>query len=172
MAVTWEGEDGEVRRLTNAELKTQVDRAAGMLAGLGVGPGDRVGIFLPLLPETVIAVLALGRLGAIYTPIFSGYAAPAVASRLDRLRRQAAHHRRRLPAPRRGGAAEGDGRRGGRGAPTVERVLVVRRLGDRRAGPRAVDRRPRRLVGRGRWPTPAVRPLDRGARRPTPRRRT
>ena len=46
-------------------------------------PGDRVGIFLPLLPETVIAVLALGRMGAIYIPIFSGYAAPAVASRLD-----------------------------------------------------------------------------------------
>ena len=54
-----------------------------MLAGLGVGEGDRVGIFLPLLPETVITVLALGRLRAIYSPIFSGYAAPAVASRLD-----------------------------------------------------------------------------------------
>ncbi|MDQ3937069.1 MAG: AMP-binding protein, partial [Chloroflexota bacterium] len=53
-----------------------------LLARLGVGAGDRVGIFLPLLPETVICVLALGRLRAIYVPIFSGYAAPAVASRL------------------------------------------------------------------------------------------
>ena len=54
-----------------------------MLANLGIGVGDRVGIFLPLLPETVISVLALGKLKAIYIPIFSGYAAPAVASRLN-----------------------------------------------------------------------------------------
>ncbi|MDQ3493695.1 MAG: AMP-binding protein, partial [Chloroflexota bacterium] len=71
-ALTWEGEDGEVRRFNNAALKAEVDRAAGMLINEGVKGGDRVGILLPLLPETVIAVLALGRLGAIYTPIFSG----------------------------------------------------------------------------------------------------
>jgi len=81
-AVTWEGEDGVVIRLTNTELKHEVDRAAAMIARLGIGAGDRVGIFMPLLPETVVAVLALGRLQAIYVPIFSGYAAPAVASRL------------------------------------------------------------------------------------------
>lgn len=82
-ALTWEGEDGAVRRFTNAELKAEVDKAAGMFARLGVNAGDRVGIFLPLLPETVISVLALGKLKAIYIPIFSGYAAPAVASRLN-----------------------------------------------------------------------------------------
>ena len=82
-ALTWEGEDGTVRRFTNAELKEQTDRAAAMFARLGVKEGDRVGIFLPLLPETVISVLALGKLKAIYIPIFSGYAAPAVASRLN-----------------------------------------------------------------------------------------
>ncbi|MEP7379407.1 MAG: AMP-binding protein, partial [Chloroflexota bacterium] len=82
-ALTWEGEDGTVRRFTNAELKAEVDRAAAMLARLGVSEGDRVGIFLPLLPETVMTVLALGKLKAIYIPIFSGYAAPAVASRLN-----------------------------------------------------------------------------------------
>jgi len=82
-ALTWEGEDGTVRRFTNAELKVEVDRAAAMFARLGVTEGDRVGIFLPLLPETVISVLALGKLKAIYIPIFSGYAAPAVASRLN-----------------------------------------------------------------------------------------
>ena len=53
-----------------------------MLRAQGVRPGDRVGIFLPMLVETVVAVLALGRLQAIYTPIFSGYGAPAVATRL------------------------------------------------------------------------------------------
>jgi acetyl-CoA synthetase len=82
-ALTWEGEDGSVRRFTNRELKSEVDRAAAMFAKLGVRAGDRVGIFLPLLPETVITVLALGKLRAIYIPIFSGYAAPAVASRLN-----------------------------------------------------------------------------------------
>ena len=82
-ALTWEGEDESVRRFTNAELKAEVDRAAAMFARLGVKDGDRVGIFLPLLPETVISVLALGKLRAIYIPIFSGYAAPAVASRLN-----------------------------------------------------------------------------------------
>jgi acetyl-CoA synthetase len=82
-ALTWEGEDGTVRRLTNGELKHEVDRAAAMFVSLGVAEGDRVGIFMPLLPETVITVLALGKLKAIYIPIFSGYAAPAVASRLN-----------------------------------------------------------------------------------------
>jgi len=82
-ALTWEGEDGEVRRFSNGHLKHEVDRAAAMFARLGVGEGDRVGIFLPLLPETVISVLAIGKLKAIYIPIFSGYAAPAVASRLN-----------------------------------------------------------------------------------------
>jgi acetyl-CoA synthetase len=82
-SLTWEGEDGTVRRFTNAELEREVQRAAAMIARLGIGDGDRVGIFMPLLPETVIAVLAVGRLRAIYVPIFSGYAAPAVASRLN-----------------------------------------------------------------------------------------
>src|SRR4051794_10921458 len=70
-ALTWEGEDGSIRRFTNAQLKGEVDRAAAMFASLGVRAGDRVGIFLPLLPETVISVLSLGRLQAIYIPIFS-----------------------------------------------------------------------------------------------------
>src|SRR6185436_5392662 len=58
-AVAWEGEDGEVRRLSNGELTEAVDRAARMFAAQGVRPGDRVGVFLPMLPETVIATLAL-----------------------------------------------------------------------------------------------------------------
>ena len=129
-ALTWEGEDGAVRRFTNTALKAEVDRAAGMLAGLGITAGDRVGILMPLLPETVVAVLALGRLGAIFTPIFSGYGAPAVASRLTDCSA-------RLLI-----TADGTWRRGAvvalkavadeavALAPSVERVLVVRRLGE------------------------------------------
>ena len=58
-AVAWEGEDGSIRRLTNRELATEVERAARMFAAQGVSAGDRVGVFLPMLPETVIAMLAL-----------------------------------------------------------------------------------------------------------------
>ncbi|MEX2547444.1 MAG: AMP-binding protein [Chloroflexota bacterium] len=127
-AVTWEGEDGTVRRLTNAELKNEVDQAAAMIAALGIGEGDRVGIFMPLLPETVVSVLAIGKLKAIYIPIFSGYAAPAVASRLNdagakllitadgTLRRGA-----RVPMKEVADAAVAD-------APSVVSVLVVGRL--------------------------------------------
>jgi acetyl-CoA synthetase len=82
LALLWEGEDGEARSLTYAELRAQVCKAANALHSLGVSKGDRVGIFMPMLPETAIAVLAVSRLGAIYTPIFSGYGAPAVAGRL------------------------------------------------------------------------------------------
>jgi acetyl-CoA synthetase len=82
LALAWEGEDGEVRRFTRAQLRWAVDRAARAIANLGIERGDRVGIFLPMIPEAVIAVLAVGKLGAVYTPIFSGYGADAVATRL------------------------------------------------------------------------------------------
>jgi acetyl-CoA synthetase len=128
-ALVWEGEDGVVRTLSNAELRDEVARAAAMLAVQGVGPGDRVGIFLPMLVETVVAVLALGRIGAIYTPIFSGYGPAAVASRLNDCGASVLI------------TADGFRRRGGivrlkeaadqavREAPSVRRLLVVRRLG-------------------------------------------
>jgi acetyl-CoA synthetase len=127
-AITWEGEDEIVRRLTNEELKQQVDRAAAMIARLGIGEGDRVGIYMPLLPETVITVLALGKLKAIYIPIFSGYAAPAVASRLNdagaRLLVTAdGTYRRGNIVKLKEVADEAVGQ-----APTVEHLLVVGRL--------------------------------------------
>jgi acetyl-CoA synthetase len=81
-AVVWEGEDGEVRRVTYAELREMADRLAHGLRSLGVGERDAVGIFLPMAPETVAATLACAKLGAVYLPIFSGYAPDAVATRL------------------------------------------------------------------------------------------
>jgi acetyl-CoA synthetase len=129
-ALTWEGEDGSVRRLSNGQLRDAVTASADRLAALGVGHGDRVGILLPMLPETVIAVLAVARLGAIFTPIFSGYAAPAIASRLVDCEAKLLI------------TADGFLRRGAwvdlksvadaavAAAPSVQRVLVVRRAGD------------------------------------------
>lgn len=82
LALLWEGEDGDARSLTYGELRDEVCKAANALHSIGIKRGDRVGIFMPMLPETAIAVLAVSRIGAIYTPIFSGYGAPAVAGRL------------------------------------------------------------------------------------------
>ena len=81
-AIIFEGEEGITQRLTYGELGTAVGRCAAGLRALGVKPGDRVGIFLPLTPECAIATLAVAAIGAIYTPIFSGYASDAIAGRL------------------------------------------------------------------------------------------
>ena len=81
-ALVFEGEEGATRRLTYGELAAAVRRFAAGLRALGVGAGDRVGIFLPMIPECAIATLAVSAIGAIYTPIFSGYAAEAIAGRL------------------------------------------------------------------------------------------
>ncbi len=82
IAIRWEGEEGERRELTYGELAADVSRVAGGLRALGVRKGDRVGIFLPMLPETAVATLAVGKLGALFIPVFSGYGAEAVATRL------------------------------------------------------------------------------------------
>ncbi|HEY4377474.1 MAG TPA: AMP-binding protein, partial [Acidimicrobiales bacterium] len=81
-AVRWEGEDGEVRVLTYRELDAEVERFAAALAARGIGAGDAVGIFLPMLVETVVAAMAVAKLGALFLPIFSGYGADAIAVRL------------------------------------------------------------------------------------------
>src|SRR5687767_2606894 len=81
-ALVWEADDGATRTLTYRELAREVARLANALTKLGVGPGDRVGIFLPMSPEAAIATLAVLRIGAIYTPCFSGFGAQAVASRV------------------------------------------------------------------------------------------
>jgi acetyl-CoA synthetase len=83
VAVMSEAEDGTVRTLTYVELSQEVGRLANALRRLGVGVHDTVGVFLPMCQEAVIAVLAISRLGAIYTPCFSGYGGQAVATRLQ-----------------------------------------------------------------------------------------
>jgi acetyl-CoA synthetase len=82
LAVAWEGEDGEVRRVTYRELRELTDRLAHGLRSLGIGQRDAVGIFLPMAIETVAAVMACAKLGAIWVPIFSGFGPEAVAARL------------------------------------------------------------------------------------------
>lgn len=82
VAIQWEGDGGSTKNLTFAELAAAINRLCNGLQSLGFGEGSRVGISLPMLPETAIAMLACGKLGAIFIPIFSGYGAEAAAQRL------------------------------------------------------------------------------------------
>ncbi|MGD8860401.1 MAG: AMP-binding protein [Myxococcales bacterium] len=83
LALIAETEDGHVRRFTYAELGREVDRLAALLRSLGVTLGDRVACYMPMVAEVVFAMLATQKLGAIFIPIFSGYAPPAVRERLE-----------------------------------------------------------------------------------------
>jgi acetyl-CoA synthetase len=82
VAVRWEGEDGAERSWTYAELRVEVDGLAIQLNSEGIGRGDAVGIFLPMVPETVAALLAVMKIGAVFLPLFSGYGPEAISSRL------------------------------------------------------------------------------------------
>jgi acetyl-CoA synthetase len=77
-----EGEEGTLRRLTYREVLEETSRLANALLRLGIGKGDRVGIFMPMTAECAIATLAVNRIGAVYVPVFSGFAAGAVTTRL------------------------------------------------------------------------------------------
>ena len=82
-AVIWEGEKGETRTLTYQELFVQVNKAANALRSLGLGKGDAIGIYMPMTPEIVVALLAVAKIGAIMLPLFSGYGTGAVVTRLQ-----------------------------------------------------------------------------------------
>ena len=74
---------GEIRKFTYRELRDEVALLAGALAGLGVGKGDRVLIYMPMVPEAAMAMLACARIGAIHSVVFGGFAAPELATRID-----------------------------------------------------------------------------------------
>jgi acetyl-CoA synthetase len=128
-AVVWEGEDGSTRAVTYAELRRMADGLAHGLRSLGVAKGDTVGIFMPMAPETVAATLACAKLGAIYLPIFSGYGAAAVATRLQDaevtvMLTADGFTRRGSTIPMKETADEAVA-----ASPTVQHVVVWRRLG-------------------------------------------
>ena len=82
-ALSWEGEEGSVQTLSYRELLREVNRCANALRQLGLGKGDAVGLYMPMIPELAVAFLAVIRIGGIVVPLFSGYGAAAVASRLS-----------------------------------------------------------------------------------------
>ncbi|PPF27641.1 MULTISPECIES: acetate--CoA ligase [unclassified Rathayibacter] len=83
VALHWEGEPGDSRSITYAELTAEVKRAANLLTSLGVRAGDRVAIYLPMIPEAVIAMLAVARLGAVHSVVFGGFSAESLRARID-----------------------------------------------------------------------------------------
>ncbi|MBU4464381.1 MAG: AMP-binding protein, partial [Actinobacteria bacterium] len=83
VALLWEGEPGDERRVTYAELTDEVKRVANVLEGLGVGAGDRVAIYLPMIPEAIAAMLAVARIGAVHSVVFGGFSADSLRSRID-----------------------------------------------------------------------------------------
>ncbi len=133
-AVIWEGEEGNVRKLTYGELKNLTEHIASGLRKIGVKRGDRVGIFMPMVPETVASFLAVSYIGAICIPIFSGYGPDAVSVRLEDAQAKALI------------TADGFFRRGKKinmievadeavkKSSSVERIIVFERLGDRNIG--------------------------------------
>ena len=100
VAVISESEDGGRGTLTYAELKRKVDLIAGGLRDLGVGKGDPVAVFMPMVAEAVIAAYAIAKIGAIYMPIFSGLRGVRCGGPTPGRRGESGDHGRRRPAPR------------------------------------------------------------------------
>ena len=131
-AVIWQGEESgasQVRSLTYAELAEATERCAAGLRLLGLGKGDAVGVHLPMMPETAAALLAIGRIGALAVPLFSGYGPSALAARLRDVQAKAVFTcdgfpRRGKPVPAKAALDEALEE-----CPGVKHVLVVERLG-------------------------------------------
>jgi len=130
VAIYWEGETGETRVLSYSTLFRDVNRFASVLKKLGVGKGDKVALYLPMIPELPIFMLACARIGAVHTVIFSGFSAQAMADRVNDIKAKVIV------------TADGGYRRGKiiplkeitdeavRLCPSVEKVIVVKRTGE------------------------------------------
>jgi acetyl-CoA synthetase len=126
------GEPGDTRDITYAQLKDDVSRAANALQELGIEAGDRVAIYMPMIPEAVVAMLAVARLGAIHTVVFGGFSAEALASRIADCEAKLVitadgGYRRGAPSALKPAVDEALTKLGSDGP--VEHVLVVRRTG-------------------------------------------
>ncbi|GAA4506601.1 acetate--CoA ligase [Brevibacterium yomogidense] len=129
-ALLFEGEPGDRRTLTYADLQDEVSRAANALLELGVEPGDRVVVYLPVIPETVVITLACARIGAVHSLVFGGFSADALRFRVEDtgakvLVTSDGQFRRGKSVPVKDAADEAVS-----GDNAIDHVLVVRRTGD------------------------------------------
>lgn len=133
VAIYWEGEPvGDAREITYAELKDAVCQAANTLTDLGLKAGDRVAIYMPMVPEAIVAMLACARLGAMHSVVFAGFSASALRARIDDAQAKLVitsdgQFRRGKAAPLKEGVDEAITGLGDDSP--VEHVLVVRRTG-------------------------------------------
>ena len=128
-AIVWEGEPGDQKTLTYGELHVEVQKCANVLKQLGVGHGDRVAVYLPMIPELPVVLLACARIGAVHSVVFGGFSAESLRDRMNDMQATLLV------------TADGGYRRGGivplkqisdaalDGSPSVENVLLVKREG-------------------------------------------
>src|SRR5437867_5381708 len=130
VALIWEGEpSGEVRRITYGELHADVNKFANVLKGLGVQRGDRVAIYLPMVPEVAVAMLACARIGAVHTVVFGGFSAESLRDRINDAGAKVlitadGGYRRGAIVPLKQNADDAVSR-----TPSIEHVVVLRRTG-------------------------------------------
>ncbi len=127
-ALIWEGENGEIRTLTYLQLHREVSKFANVLKSLGVGKGDRVAVYLPMLLETAVAMLACARIGAIHNVVFGGFSPTSLAERIN-------DSQARVLVTADGGWRRGqviplkhNADRAIEECPSIEHVLIVKRL--------------------------------------------
>ncbi|MEO3747053.1 acetate--CoA ligase [Plantactinospora sp. B5E13] len=129
VAIHWEGEPGDTRTITYADLLALTSQAANALTELGVTAGDRVAIYLPMIPEAAVAMLACARIGATHSVVFGGFSADALTNRIQDASAKLVitadgGYRRGKPSPLKATVDEAVAR-----CPSIEHVLVVRRTG-------------------------------------------
>jgi acetyl-CoA synthetase len=128
VAYHWEGEPGDTRTITYADLHREVQKAANALKSLGVQKGDRVAVYMPMIPELPIAMLACARIGAAHSVVFGGFSPDALADRIDDAQCKVlvtadGGYRRGAPAMLKPNADAAVDR-----SPSIEHVLVVKRV--------------------------------------------
>lgn len=140
-ALIWEGEDGATKTWTYRDFGGHVNRIANGLSANGIGEGDVVAVYMPMVPEAVAAMYAIAKIGAIYLPVFSGFGAPSIATRLQDSNARAvvtadAFYRRGTKVPMLATAEEAVA-----AAPSVQRVFVFSRFpeDDVAMGPKGVS---------------------------------
>ncbi|GAA3431549.1 acetate--CoA ligase [Kutzneria kofuensis] len=129
VAIHWVGEPGDTRTITYADLKREVSKAANALLSLGLSTGDRVAIYMPMVPEAIFSMLACARLGLVHSVVFGGFSAEALRSRIDDAEAKLVittdgQYRRGNPVSLKAAVDEAVAK-----TPTVANVLVVRRTG-------------------------------------------